>query len=179
LAQQVALARQREFRQVMCGLRTLEFFNNNASVKHVAETPMHEPIKGIRDMSLVDYTKTTGGVYVWMTKMEGATKIGRKLVRFITAGQKPVQRGNHSNAILIWNLQGVVSENNIMRPYNEQFDHGFEMITYNECGLLGLDSINLRKKKGDRGYFPCSFSDVRKRRASSRGLYQVLQHGHI
>jgi hypothetical protein len=96
---------------------------------------MHEPIKEVGDMSLVDYTKTAGGVYVLMTKMEGANEIGRKLVRFITAGQKPVQRGNH-NAIVIWNLQGVVFENNICL-YDEQFGHGFEMIMCNECGLLG------------------------------------------
>jgi hypothetical protein len=31
-------------------------------------------------------------------------------------------------------------ENNIC-PYKEPFGHGFEMITYNEYGLLGLDFI--------------------------------------
>jgi hypothetical protein len=63
----------------------------------------------------VDYAKTTGGIYVWMNKKEGTNEIGRKPVGFITAGQKPVQRGNH-DAILICNLQGVVCLKTISVP---------------------------------------------------------------
>jgi hypothetical protein len=53
-AWQATLTKQHELCQAMCGLHTLESFNNNASIKKVTQMLMHEPIKEIGDMSLVD-----------------------------------------------------------------------------------------------------------------------------
>ncbi len=120
---QAYLTKQRQSRQEMCGLHTL---GNNESLAEVTRMLMHGQRKEIGNMSLVEYAPSTGGVYIWITKRDLATKVHQESVRFITDGQKHIDTYNH-NAILMKNPQQAVFEQNIC-PHTERFNYGFQPI---------------------------------------------------
>jgi hypothetical protein len=136
---------QRQLRRGMCRAHIL------ARNQQVPKTLMHQRVEKIGNLSLVHYAKYTGAVYIWMTTVELASKVRRKSMRFVTEGQKARgdqkngQRKGKHNAVLMLNRKEILFENNIC-PYKEQFDHGFESITQEECEALGLDVIILLER---------------------------------
>lgn len=61
-------------RHVQCGQHTLVSFGN-PSVEQINQQVTNHPMEELGNPSLVDYAKTTSGVYIWISEQSSAREI--------------------------------------------------------------------------------------------------------
>jgi hypothetical protein len=65
---------QHDRRLEMCGQHMLVNFENSG-IKLVAQKVMNDPMEQLRNLGLVNYAKTTVGIYIWMSEQEATIGI--------------------------------------------------------------------------------------------------------
>jgi len=100
---------------------------------------VHTPLEEMGDLSPWEHAEKHGGVCIFCTEQQSAQGIGKEAFRFITDGQKTLdkKRDRRHNAVIMWNRRGIKFPNNIC-PYDQRFHHGFETISLGNCRDLGI-----------------------------------------
>lgn len=103
---------------------------------------MNTAMDKLGGLSVVYYATVIGAVYVWLSSRDTAVGIKQESVRFITDGQRRRTSSSFHNAVLMWNPDHHVFENNIC-PYIDRFRRGLKPLTEKECDDLGIEFLLL------------------------------------
>ena len=100
---------------------------------------MNAKCTALGGLSVMEYAKTIGGVYIFFTKNTGKIRIKQESIRFLTSGQKKVGNGNH-NAVLMRRNPEVICPHftNKYCPYEDRMKYKFLKLSEADCDNRGI-----------------------------------------